>query len=324
MRSYRISGYTFSSNLPIPELAAVDEACADFVFELLSPVEDPIEPAHWTNHWAAPDGSVWLAFASIERGYLLRFPEFADFIISTDARSIHCHPRGDVPSETVRHLLLNQVIPLVLNHLGNLVLHAAACATPHGVIAFMGKTGMGKSTLAAGFGQQGFPILSDDCLLVKEQNGVVMSIPSYPGIRLWPESVSALFSEEPELQPLAHYTEKKRLLLEQHHPEAPAPLASVYVLSCPPARNRVTGVTIGRLRTSEALLEIIKHTFQLDSANPERLRRSFKQYEWLARSVPFFRLTFPRQHSYLSAVTAALLNHLETLQPVKTLWPSTT
>jgi hypothetical protein len=324
MGLYKICGYTFGSKIPLPELAAVDDPCADFVFELLPSTEDLIEPVHWTNHWTSLDDAVWLAFAKIDGGYLLRFPELADFVVSTDARSVRCYPREYVPSETVRHLLLNQVIPLVLSHLGSLVLHAAACATPWGAIAFMGMTGMGKSTLAAGFGLQGFPILTDDCLLVEEQNGSVMSIPSYPGIRLWPESVSALFREEPTLQPLAHYTEKRRLLFGQIHPEAPVPLASIYVLSHSQKTKRAAGVTIEPLRASEALLEIVKHTFQLDNTGRERLRRSFRQCEWLAKSVPFFKLSFPRRHAYLSAVTTALLNHLETLRRTEIVWPSAT
>lgn len=320
MGLYKISGYTFGSNLPLPELTAVDGPRADFTFELLPSTEDSIEPACWINHWTSRNDTVWLAFAKLDRGYLLRFPSLADFVISTATRAVCCYPREGVPNETVRHLLLNQVIPLVLSHLGSLVLHAAGCATPRGAIAFMGTTGMGKSTLAAAFGLQSFPILADDCLLVEEQQGVVMSIPSYSGIRLWPESISALFREEPTLSPPAHYTEKRRLLLAQSHPDAPVPLASVYVLSHPQKMKRA-GVTIEPLRASEALLAIVKHTFQLDSTCREQLCRSFRQYEWLAKSVPFFRLTFPRRHAYLAAVTTAVLNHLETLPPAKTVWP---
>ncbi len=317
MGLYKICGYTFGSNLPLPELAAADEPPAAFVFELLPSTEVPIEPVHWFNHWTDLDDTVWLALAKIDGGYLLRFPSFADFVVSTDTRAIYCYPRGDVPNETVRHLLLNQVIPLVLSHLGSLVLHAAACATPWGAVAFVGTTGMGKSTLAAALGLRGLSILTDDCLLVEEQNGAVMSIPSYPGIRLWPESVSALFREEPALQPLAHYTEKRRLLFEQPPPEAPVPLAGVYVLSHPPKRKRAA-VVIEPLRTSEALLEVIKHTFQLDSTGGPQLRHTFRQYEWLAKSVPFFKLTYPRRHEHLPAVTTGILNHLETLQPIET------
>jgi hypothetical protein len=315
MQSYTISGHTFRSRISLPELVAGDKPRVDFTVELCASPENAFSPARWTHHWYSPDGTVWLAFAHIETGHLLRFPKLADFVISTDARSVCCYPGSDVPYATVRHLLLNQVIPLVLSQLGRLVLHAAACDTPHGAIAYLGTTGTGKSTLAASFGLQGFPILADDCLLVEEQNGAVLGRPSYPGIRLWPESVSALFTRKPALQPLAHYTEKRRLLFEQPQPKGPVPLAAIYRLSQPDETGESTEIAIEPMRTSEALLEIIKHTFQLDTTDQQILRRGFRQYEWLAKSVPFFRLAFPRQHAYLPAVNRAILSHLQTLQP---------
>jgi hypothetical protein len=190
------------------------------------------------------DGSIWLAFGKLETGYLLRFPELADFVVSADARTLRCYLRANCPPETIRHLLLNQVIPIVLSHLGNLVLHASACATPQGVMAFMGTTGMGKSTLAASFGLRGFAVLTDDCLLVEEQEERIITIPSYPGLRLWPDTVEALFKEVPPLQPLAHYTHKKRLLFDHKFFDGPRLLSAIYVLTEPEITQDISDVTI--------------------------------------------------------------------------------
>ena len=138
----------------MPELVHVDGVQPAFTFQLFASTRDSSESYHWLNHWYSPDGTIWLAFAKVEAGYLLRFPELADFIVSTDARSVCCYPRADIPLETIRHLLLNQVIPLVLSQLGGIVLHAAACAMPQGAIAFMGSTGAGKSIPACDCGRK--------------------------------------------------------------------------------------------------------------------------------------------------------------------------
>jgi len=314
MLSYRICEYTFRSNVPIPELVPGDEPHPDFTFQLCADTEDFSESCHWLNHWYSLDGSVWLAFARLEAGYLLRFPALTDFVVSTDVRTVCCYLRENCPPETMRHLLLNQVIPIVLSHLGKLVLHASACATPQGAMAFMGMSGTGKSTLAASFGLLGFAVLTDDCLLVEEQDGEIMTVPSYPGLRLWPETVTALFEQEPVLQPLAHYTDKKRLLFDQDHFDGPLSLRAIYVLTQPENMQDITGVTITPLLASEALLETVKHTFQLDITDREKLGHSFRQYEWLAKSVLFFRLVFPRAHAFLPAVNMAILNHLDLIQ----------
>lgn len=311
---YRICDHTFRSNVPIPELVPGDYQQPEFTFQLRPETKDFSKSYPWLNRWYALDGSVWLAFARLEAGYLLRFPALADFVVSTDARTICGYLRAGCPPETMRHLLLNQVIPIVLSHLGKLVLHASACVTAHGAIAFMGVTGTGKSTLAASFGLQGCVVLTDDCLLVEEQEGQVITVPGYPGLRLWPETVSALFEGAPVLQPLAHYTEKKRLLLEQDYFDSSLLLKAVYVLAPPDDTRGITGVNIIPLRTGEALLETVKHTFQLDVTDRDKLGQAFRRYEWLAKSVKFFRLTFPREHAFLPAVKKAIFSHLDLIQ----------
>lgn len=314
MLSYKVCGCPFHSNIPIPELVPGDERQPEFTFQLYAGTKDFSESCHWLNHWYALDGSIWLAFARLEAEYLLSFPTLADFVVSTDARAICCYPRADCPPETIRHLLLNQVIPIVLSHLGKLVLHASACATSQGAMAFMGMTGTGKSTLATSFGLRGLVVLTDDCLLVEEQDGVITTVPSYPGLRLWPETVTALFEQEPVLQPLAHYTDKTRLLFDQDHFDGPFSLRAIYVLTQPENTQNITGVTITPLMASEALLETIKHTFQLDITDREKLGQAFRQYEWLAKSVPFFSLAFPREYAFLSGVNMAVLNHFDLIQ----------
>lgn len=314
MLSYTICEHTFHSNVPIPELVPGNQGQPEFTFQVCPDTKDVSESCRWLNHWYALDGSVWLAFGKFEAGYLLRFPALADFVVSSDARTMSCYLRANCPRKTMRHLLLNQVIPIVLSHLGKLVLHASACAMPQGAVAFMGMTGTGKSTLAASFGLRGFAVLTDDCLLVEEQDGVIMTVPSYPGVRLWPETVTALFEEEPVLQPLAHYTDKKRLLIDQDHFGGPPLLRAIYVLSEPESVSDVTGVVITPLVASEALLETVKHTFQLDITDREKLGRAFRRYEWLAKSVPFFRLAFPREHAFLPRVNTAILNHVDLIE----------
>ena len=318
MYSYRISGTAFHSSVSLPELVGDGDGTPEFTFQLCAEPRDFLSPRHWLNHWYLHDGSIWLSFAKIEGGYLLRFPVYADFIVSKDGRNVSCVLRQNCPQETMRHLLLNQVIPIVLSHLGKLVLHASACRTQQGVMAFMGMTGMGKSTLAASFGLKGFAVLSDDCLLVQARGDQVTSIPSYGGLRLWPESVAALFEQEPELQPMAHYTDKKRVLFDQVVGVTSLSLKAVYVLAQP--ENVANEVIITRLSPREALFEIVKHTFQLDVTDHEKLGQAFKRYEWLAKSVPFFTLTYPRDHAVLPSVNAAILKHLEVLsnsQPLK-------
>ena len=204
---YKICGNSFVSSIPIPELELTDALEPVFHFQLCCEPRDFSATRSWINQWELPDGEIWLAFAKLETEYLLQFPQLANFVVSIDGRDVHGYPQANVPVETVRHLLLNQVIPLVLSHLGKTILHTSACLGSGGVMAFMGMTGSGKSTLAASFALRGLPIITDDCLLAEEQAGMVRCVASYPGSRLWDESIGALFAVEPEGQNVAHYSD---------------------------------------------------------------------------------------------------------------------
>jgi hypothetical protein len=125
-------------------------------------------PEHPPLHeWAFPDGTLWTQFYRTQTGYLLRFPDLADFEVSADGRVVEGWPAPGVTEDTAQHLYLNQVLPLALSKQGKLVFHASAVEI-HGVaVAFMGASGKGKSTLAAGFASAGYRFLTDDGLMVE-------------------------------------------------------------------------------------------------------------------------------------------------------------
>ena len=117
------------------------------------------------------DGTVWTEFYRADGRYLLRFPGLADFEISEDGTEVFAYPVRDVDEATVEHLYINQVVPLALSRQGKPAFHASVVTVPGGSIAFLGKTGMGKSTLAASFALHDSAFLTDDALIIEESAG---------------------------------------------------------------------------------------------------------------------------------------------------------
>ena len=97
-----------------------------------------VEPFH---AWTFPDGALWTEFHRAGGGYLLRFPNLADFQVSADGRNVTCFPVPEVSEATVRHLYLNQVLPLALSKQGHLVFHASAVEVAGGALAFVANSG---------------------------------------------------------------------------------------------------------------------------------------------------------------------------------------
>jgi hypothetical protein len=207
----------------------------------------------------------------------------------------------------VRHLLLDQVIPLVLSRRERIVLHASAVLTRHGVIAFAGKSGQGKSTLAATFAREGFALVSDDCLVLRAGSEGWTAVPSYPGVRLWPSTVEEVLREDTSTGDVAHYTLKRRLGDTDVLPytSGPAPLKRLFFLA-----DDTGEVSLERLSPGRAIMAMIAFAYNLDIKGTLFLRRQFDTVVRLAEEVPTYAMHYPREFAALSAVRDAILRHL--------------
>jgi len=316
---YRVYGLTLCSDTPLTELqssAEEPEGAADIRIWFSGHASDRPDPSNWFMSWSLSSGEPWLSCAKVGNQYLLRFPGLADFVVDVAGRDIIVMADSETPSDTLRHLLLDQVLPLVLNLQGHEALHATAVLTPRGVCAFMGPAGTGKSTLAASFLLAGYPVISDDCLVLEEDSVRIVAPPAYPGLRLWDDAVEALDGSCNRLRPVAHYTSKRRLVPEQLQEESfpgPHPVARIYSLA------RTIGAEVssspkGQLLTPlsfrDGFMELITAAFRLDITDRTMLVRQFLFYERVVSHVSVRRLQVPNTFSSLPAVREAILADL--------------
>lgn len=270
----------------------------------------PIElvPFH---EWAFPDGTLWTQFFRTETGYLLRFPDLADFTVSSDGGEVVAYPALDLSPQTVEHLYLNQVLPLALSRQQKFVLHGGAIELAVGAVAFLGVSGRGKSTLTASFATSGFRFLTDDGLQITQTNGTHYAQPSHASIRLWDDSGSALIPQTTAAAPPVDYTPKSRFLAgsEVPHCDEPRPLRAVYFLG----EGDTDVITIAPVSGRDAMVELVRHSFLLDIEARDMLTRHFGQLADLVKTPMFFRLDYPRQYDLLPQVRQAVIRHAGTL-----------
>jgi hypothetical protein len=316
---YCVYGLTLSSNIPLPELPLCDSGTPEQLQFILNQPAPQLPRSDWFHTWVI-DGqpqasSPWLQIAPESDGFLLRFPTRADFRVSSDGRLITCNPHGSTQHSSIRHLLLDQVLPLSLSLSRHCVLHAAGVVTPQGTaIAFAATSGSGKSTLAAALVQSGCRLLTDDGLLLRWDEGRIAAVPSYPGVRLWNDSTRQLFGESPAVCEYADYTSKRRLELESSallSHNAPVGLKALYILGNGEAAK---APEFRPLSQREAFVELIKYTFALDVKNRLHLQTGFREAEALARLPLYFRLDYPRSWDQLPAVLEAILTHAATVR----------
>lgn len=303
MARYRLSGFIVESSLALPELlpASGTPSC---LFELATAARARQRP-RWYHHWQEA-GRRWVSFARLPSGYLLRFPGLADFEVSRDGSHISVRPRRQMPPETLRHLLLDQVWPLALSGAGRFVIHASGVVLPDGrAVAFAGTAGAGKSSLAAAMAAAGCRLVSDDCLLLERTGSDWLAVPSYPGLRLWPDMLAGLEADEEGTSEVAHYTSKKRLARGAlPFSVDAAPLAAVYIVRPLPAG---APTKIARLTGGTPVMELVPSTYLLDCEDRVQLERSFAHLAALTTMVPIRQLDLPHALDRLGTIARSLM-----------------
>ena len=312
--AYRWCELVIRADFEIPELERAGPGTAgdEWRVSMLSgaPAERP--QREWFHQWELPDGRKWVAFARDAGGYLLRFPDLADFDIVPAARTIGIYTRPPTPAHTLRHLLLDQVMPLVAGVPDRLALHGSAVATARGAVLFLAGPGFGKSTLAALLARRGCELVSDDCCLLARAAAGFEVVPSYPGVRLGTDSLREVFGEtSQDYAQVAHYTMKMRVAGEQQAElllhQGRLPLSRIYVIASRAELEAASAVSIQRYTRRAALFDLLNYTFHLDVGDPARIRDAFHLAADIAMRHDVRRLVFPWGLSKSEAVAEAIL-----------------
>lgn len=313
---HQLCGLVIEINDLSQETHLTEQAEVDVRVGRLSPLKSVSLPSSWFMQWHLPGGEPWLLFAKMDSGYLLRFNGLADFFISDNGKKIAYLSDDETPPNTLRHLLLNQVIPLVINLRGSEALHASAVLAQGGTIAFIGSTGSGKSTLAGSFLCAEHPFVSDDCLAVSEKRGGIYAIPAYPGLRLWEDSLTWLFGNNRRFESVAHYTTKHQFPIEKKPKvfcSEQQPLNRIYLIAGPSEVGKDRHIIIEPLTHRDSFMALVKSTFRLDITDRTMLKRQFQFLERVVSCVSVRRLIFPRDFNLLPAVREAILKDLQDL-----------
>lgn len=304
---YAAYGHTLESAFLLPELSETDGTRCDFAIGGGS--MDPCPPATPALSPLSPRRRPWLQVEASPLGRLLKFGRTASFEVRGDGATILVHAghgAGRGLNDTVRHLLLDQVLPLAISHNGALVLHGSAAIVEGQAVACVGPGGAGKSTLTASLARAGGAVLADDALVVDEAEGRVTVQSSYPGLRLWPDA--AAFVDGGAAPAVAAYTDKRRLGRADglSFLAGGARLARIYVIQ--PRATRHPRVDV--LSKRDAAMAVLTHSYVLDASDAGRLAGQLSAACRVIGAVPVRALRYPRQFDRLAEVRDAIRRDL--------------
>ena len=251
------------------------------------------------------NGKVFYRLTRDEGRALLRYPGLCDFSGDRDLREVtaHLRPGGDpglIPVLAAGALL---AVHLMLRH--RLVLHASAVRLERQAVAFVGASGMGKSTLAAAMCGIGCELVADDVLHV---DGALRVHPGSTETRL---RMGARELADAAPSHAVRTTADGRLALRPAaQVREPLPLAACVV---PRPSREVDAVSVQRLAPGRALLRMCQFPRVLGWTDPASMSFTFQALGDLVESVPVFEATVPWGPPFRREVLSGLLEAVTTV-----------
>ncbi len=308
MYLYRVYGRVVESNVEIPGFQRIESGHSDINIvwpdaQGRYPGIDDAEAVYRSHYHTADDVLKPFALYDLDSRLVIRWEDLCDFEVSDDGSRIVCHPWPEVPWGEVNPFIQGRVLPLALNFLGAVTLHGAAVVVDGGVVALLGTSGTGKSTLSASFHAMGHTLVADDLVSVWQDGGepVVEWGPNH--VRLDQNSldfVTGRMGGDVHAEPDYDKT-RVTLRAEQADVSASLPLRTIYLLERVKA-DELEGPEIVKVPPVEALPTIMQGISNNTILSKKRLAEQFGLITQMLAKVPVKHLRYPSDMHRLTEV----------------------
>lgn len=283
--SFRAFGLAVESDFALPGIAQPrgEESAPRVTLRLVSHAE--LETS-WTGHLGPPvwetvlgDGIPIRQEIGLVGDHRITYGS-ATFHISPDAHTVLCAPQDALAAGWQRQLL-DTILFSVSFLNGFELLHASAVECDAGVVAFVARSGGGKSTIVAELLRRGHRLFCDDVLAIGPSSD---GLTSHPGPAVMNLPAAAMAPEELGASVIAPFPKEDELWVAL--PTAatePRPVVALYLLDRGADRSAVSAV-------APTPLVFLPHAISLPH-DPERARRRFRAFSTLADGVSVWRLS---------------------------------
>lgn len=190
--------------------------------------------------------------------FLLCVDDIARYHVRNGNR-ITITPDKGASEDDILLFLMGSAMGALLHQRNILVLHAGAVDVNGGSVLFAGPSGVGKSTLTAGFHRRGYPFLADDVCAITIHNGAPAVLPGFPRLKLWADVLRKLEADRSALKSVRwNGNLEKYFLPAEDTRRVPVPLRSVFILET----TNTDRMEIIPLQGAEKLDPIIENTYR--------------------------------------------------------------
>jgi predicted ATPase len=227
---------------------------------------------------------------------LVRYSDGIEFWLDRGFGMLWAQWPANFSLENTLSYLVGPIMGVLLRLRGAVCLHASAVNIGDRAIVFVGSEGAGKSTTAAAFAEQGFPVLSDDIVALVEREQQFHVLPAYRRINLWPDSVKLLYGSPQALPQITPEWEKRCLRLGEdgktQFEERALPIAVIYVLGGSRANS---AESVGRISQKTAMMTLITNAYATNLLDAKQRAEEFVVLSRLAAAVAVRQINVRRE-----------------------------
>lgn len=277
---YRSLGLLIRSDLDLPGMPVAEAGPPDLVITQAPSRAIPTEPPPGLRILDfEKDGQRRYSAAQDDDGYLLRFSGVCDVRVSDDLTHAVITPDPDTDPGLPRVIVAGTVVAFIMKLAGHCVLHASAVEVDGRAIAFVGHSGMGKSTLTIAACRAGGRLVAEDVLVV-EPEPVPVCRPGNTDVRLRPAALSLLDG-----------TNWSQVMTPdgRHGVRPPATTldrVELDTIVLPRPSRRLERLEVETIDRTNAVFRLVNYPRVLGMTHPPVVQRQFQGLATIATTVP--------------------------------------
>ncbi|MFQ3247869.1 MAG: hypothetical protein ACI9OI_002388 [Chitinophagales bacterium] len=325
--NYRVYGLNIALSQPLSQLRPIEHSDFD-VFIDISNLNVPsiCRDAGGTNcstkqQFEDSDNSDGITVLHSADWICIAYPrsqhEILRFYISKDGSRVVSEKPATIPFSDIESFILGPILGCVLRLRQRICIHASVMEYNGKAFAFVGNKGAGKSTTAGALLQAGARLVSDDIAVLNAGDASDTTVyPGYPGVRLFPNTLSVFGLNENDYRQVVSSSNKRYVpLIDSDHASintpgwrfnsTPCKLMSIYALAARQPDLRRT--KIHNLTKKEALISLAPHGYGRRILNKQQRAEEFVFLAKLSRRIQIKSVHRPNKLELLAEIAEDIL-----------------
>lgn len=245
-------------------------------------------------------------FSKNDKYVAFYIPEIGAYEIIGE-NTIIVEPEMDAIASEIQLFLLGSAFGFLMHQKGVFPLHGSTVDMGASCITLVGHSGAGKSSLASGFIEHGFRLLSDDVSRIGLIEGIHHVYPSYPSQKIWKDAVAHMRIEHDPVKRVMNRMDKFYVNDRNRFSVDAKPIVAVIEIY----PSDVTKPILNQLEKRDVLNVLITHSYRQEMMGEHTdLRGHLRFCSELAMRIPVFRLQRPREGFTVRGQVDVLVEYL--------------